>query len=158
MYLSSRSTVTDCFMLCFGLDNKASFEHLQRLLSHISKVKKSSTVILVGCKSDLSETAKVVTPTQIENFTATYNLKYFETSAKNNLGVKESFEYVLRAFLLLQKEALDKSKKAAYKMSLLDACACEAIFPKVVKKKIRSNAKPSPGINEFIVRLMKLNL
>lgn len=36
-------------------------------------------------------------------------------------------------------------------MTLLDACACEAIFPKVVKKKIRSNARPSTGLNEFAV-------
>ena len=138
-------------MFCFALDNKSSFEYLSRILAQITKIKKTSAcnipVVVVGCKSDAEE--RTVDATQIEQLTQTNLVPYFESSAKENIAVTECFEWLLRSHLLHVKAVIEKSKRAANKMSLVEICACEAVYPKVVKKKLRG--KSISSINVFTV-------
>ena len=57
---------------------------------------KSTVVVLVGNKGDLLEDC-VVSHDDIKEFTTKFDIKYFETSSKDNMNLKEVFECIIDA-------------------------------------------------------------
>lgn len=55
-------------------------------------------VVLVGNKSDLTE-SRVVTSSQCTGLIQSLGCEYFETSAKYDINVKETFDYLVDAIL-----------------------------------------------------------
>ena len=106
------------------------------------------SMALVGCKSDLEE--KKVSLSEINEFAQGHGMTYFQTSAKENLLVQDTFEWLLRIALSSQKAAIEKSKHEATRLTLVDACACSAVFPKAIKKKL-TKTKSSDKLNTFVV-------
>jgi len=78
-------------VLVFSLDDHQSFEKLNVWLEYLKvHAHSNALVILVGTKSDLNK--KVISTEEIQDFQQKYRIKmYFETSAKDDKNVNETF-------------------------------------------------------------------
>lgn len=147
----------DCYLFCFDMSSKKSFEFLVPLVEKLYAGLKSKCrsqapfhVALAGCKADLSEVD--VSPQEIQELAQLYSISYFQTSAKNDDSVNDAFEWLLQLCLSYQKAAVEKSKHEATNLSLVDACACSAVFPKAIKKKLKlTKTKSSDKLNTFVM-------
>ena len=80
-------------IVVFDLTEKESFEKVTDRLKEIREFSDKMPVGLFGNKSDLID-KRVVTQEEINDLCKEENLVYFETSAKNNTGIKEGFSKV----------------------------------------------------------------
>ena len=92
----SRSTIkiTDGFLLVFSVDCKKSFDAINYWYNSIRDeidVKKK-IIYLIGNKIDLDK--REIKNEEAYFFAQEKNIKYFETSAKNNTGINEGFSYI----------------------------------------------------------------
>ena len=55
-------------------------------------------IILFGNKVDCDKSEWEVTNEEINKFIQEKRLKYFEVSAKNNIGIDEGIEYIINQF------------------------------------------------------------
>ena len=79
-------------MLCFSLAERQSFDNLSHWVDEINKYDVQGQIYLVGCKSDLDT---VVPTDEILTFAEAFNLSYVQTSAKENIGVNETFQRII---------------------------------------------------------------
>ena len=76
--------------ILFDLTDKASFEELPKWIEFIRDTSPDAQLVLFGNKDDLE--ARVVTKAEIDEFTQSRGLIYFEGSAKTGHCVREAFE------------------------------------------------------------------
>lgn len=69
-------------------------------------------IVLVGNKSDLKEN-KIVTSRQCREFAQTLGCRYFESSAKDDINVKQTFDYIVDAILEKRKLNIPQSTSTA---------------------------------------------
>ena len=81
-------------VIVFDLTCKQSFDHVVNWLNEVKEKLNSSSIVLFGNKNDLPEEKWQITRKEAEKFAKDRKLKYFETSAKLNKGIKEGFEYI----------------------------------------------------------------
>ena len=93
-------------VVVFDLTNKTSFNKVMNWLKEIREYSTKLPVGLFGNKSDLDKRA--VTQEEINDLCKKENLIYFETSAKNNSGIKEGFTKLAS---LAYKEFENEEKK-----------------------------------------------
>jgi len=87
-------------LLSFDITCRKSFAEVPKLMSVIRQYAKVDVIIyLVATKIDLVAERKV-SKEEIEKVAKEYNLKYFETSAKNNINVTETIEGLVADILL----------------------------------------------------------
>jgi len=92
--LSSYYKGANGILLLYDITNINSFKNLSSWLIEIEKNStKNVKKILIGNKCDLNELRKIST-NQGKEFADTYNMKFIETSAKNNINIDECF-YIL---------------------------------------------------------------
>jgi Ras-related protein Rab-1A len=92
--LSSYYKGANGILLLYDITNINSFKNLSSWLIEIEKNStKNVKKILIGNKCDLNELRKIST-NQGKEFADTYNMKFIETSAKNNININECF-YIL---------------------------------------------------------------
>ena len=90
-------------IVVFDLTNKESFERVTEWLKQIRDFSTRLPVGLFGNKSDLKE--RVITQDEIDKLCEREDLIYFETSAKNNIGIKEGFiKIATMAYKAFEKE------------------------------------------------------
>lgn len=78
-------------LLCYDVTDEASFMNVRNWMKNIEQhASKNVNKILLGNKCDIVE-KKVVTTEQGQQLADEYNIKFFETSAKNNINVEEAF-------------------------------------------------------------------
>ena len=77
-------------VVVFDLTKKASFQKVTDWLKEIRENEPSIPIALFGNKSDLKEN-RVVDQTDIDKLCESEQLEYFETSAKENVGISEGF-------------------------------------------------------------------
>ena len=68
------------------------------LMCRINKGSAGCCKVLVGCKGDLAD-SRQVTDEQIQEFTDSNGLRYFETSAKLGVNINESFMYLYKSVI-----------------------------------------------------------
>ena len=80
------------FLLVFAINDRESFDELDKKKSKIEAIKRSSQtpIILVGNKSDL-DNEREVTIKEAEEKARSWNASYIETSAKNDVNCNEPF-------------------------------------------------------------------
>ena len=98
-------------LLLYDVTERDSFKNLGNWLIEIEKNANQEVLrILIGNKCDLEE-SRVISTKEGQDFANSNALKFFETSAKNNINVSEAFE-------MLAKELINRStenKKPACK-------------------------------------------
>lgn len=84
---------THGIILVYSCDNRESFEHITNWIRQADQsAPMNSRKILIGNKSDLDESKRVVTIEEGRSLAEKHNIPFFETSAKWNLNINEAFE------------------------------------------------------------------
>ena len=89
----------------FDLTKLKTFQNITEWLNKINENIANIPIIILGNKCDLKNERKV-TKEEAENFAKNLNLPYFETSAKENINIKESIEALAN---IAYKKAKDKA-------------------------------------------------
>ena len=89
---------SDGCIIVFDVTSRQSFENASIWLDSVKENYPNFMVILFGNKVDIDKSHWEVTNEEINKFMKEKNLKYFEVSAKNNIGIKEGIEYIINEF------------------------------------------------------------
>ena len=103
---------SDGIIFVFDLTNGTTFDNIKRWLITCDEVIQDFQKIVVGNKLDLEN--REVDKERIEKFCGENNLKYFETSARNNINVGRIFKELAKLILdskQINKEKNEKNKK-----------------------------------------------
>ena len=103
---------SDGIIFVFDLTNGTTFDNIKRWLITCDEVIQDFQKIVVGNKLDLEN--REVDKERIEKFCEEKNLKYFETSARNNINVRRMFKELAKLILdskQINKEKNEKNKK-----------------------------------------------
>eukprot|EP01004_Peranema_trichophorum_P006916 NODE_5714_length_978_cov_91.327485_g5134_i0.p1 GENE.NODE_5714_length_978_cov_91.327485_g5134_i0~~NODE_5714_length_978_cov_91.327485_g5134_i0.p1 ORF type:complete len:205 (+),score=32.62 NODE_5714_length_978_cov_91.327485_g5134_i0:62-676(+) len=93
---------TSVFIICFAVDNRASYSNVKdHWVQEIRKYQKDSPIVLVATKSDLRESGtRTIGPQEGEDLRRTIGaVAYIECSAKQNQGIKDVFDKALVSYL-----------------------------------------------------------
>eukprot|EP00056_Hartaetosiga_gracilis_P011008 m.164854 g.164854 ORF g.164854 m.164854 type:complete len:181 (-) comp13429_c3_seq2:276-818(-) len=88
----------EAFIVVFAVTDKDTFKEAQALLERVERHfvdQETMPILLVGNKNDLVDRRKV-TKEEAEAYCNKRGITYIETSAKNNVSVKDVFEFVIR--------------------------------------------------------------
>ena len=80
-------------IVCFALNDKESFTNVVTWLEDVREISTNIPIVLFGNKCDLTNERKV-TYEEAEDFAKNNEMVYFETSAKDNINIKEGFEKI----------------------------------------------------------------
>ena len=101
---------SDGIIFVFDLTNGTTFDNIKRWLITCDEVIQDFQKIVVGNKLDLEN--REVDKERIEKFCEEKNLKYFETSARNNINVRRMFKELAKLILdSKQKKNEEKYEK-----------------------------------------------
>jgi Ras-related protein Rab-1A len=90
------------FLLCYDVACASSFKSLQEYLDEIAKHgRETAPVLVVGTKCDLTS-SRQVSLEEGQAFAESRGLLFMETSAKDNINVREAYELLAEA--MLQRE------------------------------------------------------
>ena len=81
----------------FDFTNKESFDNITKWLDEIKENLNNVCIVLFGNKCDIPENEWKVTREEAKKFADNKKLPFFETSAKENIGIKEGFDQVVNA-------------------------------------------------------------
>ena len=95
----------DGILFVFDLTNHQSFEGAQNWIKESEDVGDYVRKIVIGNKCDLNK-ERDVTSEEIEEYCENQKLNYFETSAKDNINLKEAFNKIVE--LLLEDKTEDE--------------------------------------------------
>ena len=100
-------------IVVFDLTNKQSFERVTDWLKQIRDFSLKLPIGLFGNKSDLE--GRAITQKEIDKLCEREDLVYFETSAKNNIGIKEGFiKIATMAYKIFENEGNKGNKLGGY--------------------------------------------
>lgn len=84
-------------MLVYDCTDRNSFNSIKTWVEEIDRnADKHVNKILIGNKCDVEESARNVTRAEGERLAREYNMAFFETSAKKNIGVEDAFMTIAR--------------------------------------------------------------
>ena len=78
--------------IVFDLTKRETFNNINTWLDDIKENLNDVCIVIFGNKCDLDKQDWQVTNDEIQRFIDEKKLQYFETSAKDNVGIKEGFE------------------------------------------------------------------
>ena len=81
-------------IVSYDITNRESFQHLPRWLHEIDVYCEDIPLVLASTKLDL-EDQRQVEADEGRAFADSYNMSFFETSSKENINVKETFETII---------------------------------------------------------------
>lgn len=94
-------------IVAFALDDLSSFNNVITWLQDVREISTSIPIVLFGNKCDLVDNRKVEKE-DAEEFANNNEVTYFETSAKENINIKEGFDKIIE----------EAYKKAVYEESI----------------------------------------
>ena len=98
--------LADGFLIVFSVEDKNSFELLDKWMNCINETVdiKTKIIILAGNKADIDDDKRQVSREEAENYAQSNKLNYFETSAKSGLNIKEVFNKLYEDIFNLNKK------------------------------------------------------
>jgi Ras-related protein Rab-1A len=81
-------------VLIYDITSELSFMNIKNWISQIREYTNDVKIILVGNKIDLPE-SRVISYEEGSRLAKDYKIKFFECSAKNNIGVADIFSYLV---------------------------------------------------------------
>lgn len=122
--------------IVFDVTNKNSFTTISHWVKEISKCAPENTVkVLIANKTDMVN-LRIVSETEARDLSQNFNLYYFETSAKDDVGVREVFDFMANRifssieitpnFLEISSENLRKQvdEPSKNKIDPITVCRC----------------------------------
>ena len=108
---SSILKAADGFLLVFSVDKKKTLEKISKWVDNIEDNvdRNEKVLILVGNKIDINR--REVTNEEGMNFAKERNMKYFETSAKTGIGIKEAFNQIFQDIYELDEKIKENHQK-----------------------------------------------
>ena len=99
------------FIIVYAIDDRVSFEEVERLHREFLRVRgeKNVPVVICGNKCDL-EVKRVVSKAEGEELAERLNAKFFETSALTNLHVEDAFRTLVREIRKLEPPSQPSKK------------------------------------------------
>jgi small GTP-binding protein len=93
----------DGIILCFDVTNRFSFDHVRVWMESIEEgASETVQMVLIGNKIDLD---RLVSEEEGNDLAEEYGIPYFETSAKEDIGIDEAFDRLTRSVLnFLQRQ------------------------------------------------------
>ena len=88
----------DGFIFVFDVTNNESFQEINNWLTDAQDKNNTFDYVIVGNKIDLKDSIEIKRE-DVANSNIFGNAKYFETSAKNNINVREAFEELTKMIL-----------------------------------------------------------
>ena len=90
------NTIKTCqgIVLSFDLTNKSTFERIPEWIKEIKSINNQIPLIIFGNKVDLIN-IREIEEEDAQNLAKSYNLKYFETSAKQNININEGLAVII---------------------------------------------------------------
>ena len=136
------------FILVYSITSRQSLEELKAIYKDIKEIKgasemKNVPMMLVGSKCD--ETSREVPAAVIEKLAQDWNCAHIETSAKNNLNVKEAFQQLLSMDTRYNMSLDSNGKNNSDKLSSQSSLAKNAVKPKNKKAKGDKNSGDQPN-------------
>ena len=121
----------DGAILVFDITNKNSFERISYWLNELNQKKdlNEMALVLVGNKKDLNQNREISFE-QADLFAKENNIKYFETSAQENIGIDEVMNYIVGECVSIIK----KRNEDAFRESIQESNMVLSNF-NVTKKK-----------------------
>jgi len=117
-YRGSQGTI-----ICYDITDRNTFNSVIKWLEEVNKHSINEPIlILCGTKADL-ESKREVSKSEGLEFAKLHNMKFFETSAKDNTNVKEIFEFIAENKLqdnsfLNQTNSIEEKELKKRKISL----------------------------------------
>jgi Ras-related protein Rab-8A len=90
----------DGILLIFDVSDMSSFEKVRDWMKQIQASTNNIAVVLVGNKCDVDNRA--VSLEDGKELAAEFKIKYFETSALNNINVEDTFNYLAKEILRIK--------------------------------------------------------
>jgi Ras-related protein Rab-1A len=98
-------------IISYDITNKQSFVNIERWMRNVKDLVSDNAVkILIGTKSDLEEKRKV-SKKELEDLANELDMKYIETSAKDNKNVDELFIIICKEILNNMTEKLENLRE-----------------------------------------------
>ena len=110
--MSSRTLKTsNGFILVFDVKERESFNLIKEWLKDINNEVniKETIIFLVGNKIDVEK--REITKEEAKRFAEDNNMRYFETSAKSNIGIKETFHEMYKDLVKLSKNEIEEENE-----------------------------------------------
>lgn len=102
---------SDGIMLIYDITSLNSFNNIKNWISQITEyLGDQACITLVGNKIDL-ESNRMVSREQGLRLANEYNFSFFETSAKEDIGINEAFENITRNMIRNEKENFENNRK-----------------------------------------------
>ncbi len=99
--------VKNCLGILFvySITDKESFQNLDNWIKDVNdkKIYDNIPFVLIGNKCDLEQDRKV-SKEEGEKFALKYNMKFFETSAKDNININEAFNALINEIVDVYKD------------------------------------------------------
>lgn len=131
--------MADACVLIFAVSSRDSFDEIPSICDQICRAKETEGFVgvLVGNKMDLEEERQVSTR-EGEDLAAKYGILFFETSAKCNVNIVETFTECVREIRRSEKGFVNVAATVASQVVVLLLCAQrfdqESAFGKALTK------------------------
>eukprot|EP00879_Flechtneria_rotunda_P002040 GHRR01002218.1.p1 GENE.GHRR01002218.1~~GHRR01002218.1.p1 ORF type:complete len:215 (+),score=57.19 GHRR01002218.1:336-980(+) len=101
-------------LLVYDVTDEASFNNIRNWMRNIEQhASDNVNKILVGNKSDMADEKRAVPYSKGQALADEYNIRFFETSAKDNVNVEEVFTSIAKDVMQrLQQEQVDQQQVA----------------------------------------------
>jgi len=92
----------DGVFICYNVTDTATFSNVPQWLQEVTKYAQNPNLVkvLAGNKCDLPDHA--VTKEEGNTYGSSNGMKFFETSAKDNIGVSDAFQWIVEEILRVQ--------------------------------------------------------
>ena len=118
-------------LVCFDLTQRETFNRIKLWLDEINDKYKNAPIVLLGNKSDMVNQRKI-TEEEAKKFAEKCSLPYFETSAKNNINIKEAVSFLVNNVYKIIKNSDNKTFSLEESNKNKDENCC--LFKKKKKK------------------------
>lgn len=82
----------NCFLFVYSINNRQSYKNIQNIFKKVKEMNKSlKNMILIGNKSDMN-VSRQIPIFEAADFASDNNMKFIETSAKDNLNIHKIFK------------------------------------------------------------------
>jgi len=92
----------DGVFICYNVSDTATFSNVPKWLQEVTKYAQNPNLVkvLAGNKCDLED--HTVTKDEGNTYGSSNGMKFFETSAKDNIGITEAFQWMVEEIIRIQ--------------------------------------------------------